>query len=324
VVSVSPEEGATGVSRDTPLVIRFSETVDAKSLERALWITPGGAAKPKIHVSGEEVTIRTDAGFPESTTVGVLLTTQVRDRRRDTDQNPLRRPLRWVFSTGREIAPGLVRGTLERPPEAAGARPTGAVLVVVVPAAQDSVPELSRVPPIALTEPDSAGAFILAGLPVTGEMIRIVPVYDRDGNRAVSGRGEFVSAASESLVLEAGRPAEVALRLIDPAAPGSLTGTLERAAGDTLGAGVAVFKAGPPDSAAAPVKVGRAGAGGTFTVSGIPPGSYRVTAFCDGNGNGKRDAGEAETDLGSVTVPPGAAFEMGSHALPACPQPVEP
>jgi hypothetical protein len=316
---VSPEDGAVGVPRNAPLVIRFSEKVDAKSVENALWITPGGAAKPKIDVSGQDVTIRTAGGFPESTTVGVLLTTLVRDRKRGTEQNPLRAPLRWVFSTGDRIWPGVVRGAVEQPKAEPGRLRSGTVLVAMVPVALDTVPNLSQTPPLALTEPDSAGRFVLDGLPVTGETVRLVPLYDRDGNRAISGRGEYMSAESGSLIVAADGPQEIALRLVDPAAPGTLTGTLERAAEDTLAAGVAVFAAGPPDSAeVVPVKQGVSKSDGTFSLPGIPPGNYRVIAFCDGNGNGKKDAGEAETEIGSVTVRPGTTFEMGAHAIPAC------
>jgi hypothetical protein len=326
IVSISPDDGAVGVPRDAPLLIRFSEKVDAKSLERALWITPGGASKPRFDVSGQDVTIRTAAGFPESTTVGVLLTTQIRDRKRDTEQNPLREPVRWVFSTGDSVWPGVVRGSVERPGEKAGqgqgppARSTGTVLVVMYPASLDSIPDLALVPPLAVTEPDSAGRFILAGLPVTGERVRLVPVYDRDGNRAISGRGEYASAESETLVVSGHGPQDVALRLVDPAAPGTLTGTLGRAEGDTVRAGIELFTPGPADTATAAVKRGAVNADGSFTMGGVAPGPYRVTAFCDPNGNGRHDPGEAVTELGQVTIRPGATFTMEPIPMPDCSQ----
>jgi hypothetical protein len=307
---------------DAPLVIRFSEKVDDSSLERALWVTPGGAVKPKVSVSGEEITIRTGKSLPESTTIGVLLTTAVRDRKRETEQNPLRRPVRWVFSTGDRIWPGVIRGLLDRAGTDPGERTPGTVFVAVYPASLDSLPDLSLEPPLALTQPDSAGRFELTGLPARSERLRIVPLYDRDGNRAISGQGEFVSAESETLILSPDRPeAEVSLRLVDPEAPGSVTGILERAEGDTLPVWLELYTPGPPDTAAAAVKRGQPRPDGGFSLAGVAPGTYRVTAFCDGNANGKKDPGEPVTELGSVTIRPGTEFTMDSRAIPACRQP---
>ena len=114
MVAVSPESLAVSVPVDAGLTIDFTETVDDKSIERGLWVTPGGAAKPRIKVSGERTSITFSAPLPESTTVGVLLSTVVKDRQREGRQNSMARPYRWIFSTGPAPGPGRIHGAVER------------------------------------------------------------------------------------------------------------------------------------------------------------------------------------------------------------------
>lgn len=303
------------MDRNAALTLVFSENIDPAGLEKALWVTPGGLAKPRISTSGAEVTIRSATAFPESATVAVLLTTLIQDKR----LNYLRRPTRWVFSTGDRIWPGSVQGKVvrnEKEGQAGDFR--GQILVGLFPSEGDTVPDPSVVPPVAITEADSALGFVLDGLPAAGDRWWLLAMIDRDGNRLIRGAGEFVTAEPETVVLSPDRPSrDAAIRLVDPAAPGSLRGELPRAEGDTTAVWVELFPA-DTDSLTSPVQRGRLGDTGDFTLSQIPAGTYILTMFCDLDGNGEAAPEETRTTYGRVQVYPGRELDIGVWSAPAC------
>ena len=144
VVTVTPDSAAVNVPTNAPIRIAFTEKVDEKSIERALWVTPGGASKPRIDFKGDAVEIKLGRAFPESTTMNVLITTLLRDRRAESRENHIAKPIHWVFSTGGSIWPGRVRGTLEKVGVQTG---QGVVLVVAVEIAEHRQLVLARAHP---------------------------------------------------------------------------------------------------------------------------------------------------------------------------------
>ena len=50
----------------------------------------------------------------------------------------------------------------------------------------------------------------------------------------------------------------------------------------------------------------------------VPPGKYRLIAFCDNNGNRKRDEEEDAVSFGLVEVTPGDTRELGEWTGPRC------
>lgn len=312
VASVSPESLAVGVPVDAPIRITFSEKVDPNTLEKAIWVTPGGLTKPKIDVSGETVTIRSRRPFPDATTVGVLITTVVRDRR----QNPLPRAARWVFSTGDSVWPGTVRGKAER---VGGDRSAnGLLLVGLYPGDADTLPDPRTTAPVAMAQADTAGEYTLTGLPVDGKLRWLYGMYDRDGNREISGTGEFVSARPESIALTPSHPEiTMPLRVVDPQAPGVLQGTLARAEEDTVRVWLELYAA-DADSTAKPARRTQALETGAFSFRQVPPGDYRLFAFCDSDGDGKHGVDEIAAAYGEVQLSPGETRELGSWEGPRC------
>ena len=320
VMAVTPAPGSVGVERNTPLTLMFSEKIDPAGLEKSLWITPGGLAKPKISVSGAEVTIRSSTPLPESTTVAVLVTTQIQDKR----QNVLRRPHRWVFSTGDRIWPGSVRGKVVREETGQAANERGQILVGLYPSEGDTVPDPSVVPPVAITQADSSLGFVLDGLPARGERWWLLAMIDRDGNRLIRGGGEFVTAEPESVTLTPESPSlDAAVRLLDPAAPGSIKGELERSGEDTTTVWVELT-APDADSLATPVARTQVGDGVDFVLSRVPPGVYILSMFCDPDEDGSAAPGETRTVYGRVQVYPGRELDLGVWSVPVCPPLKEP
>jgi len=315
VLTVTPDSSAVGVPRSAPIRITFTEKVDEKSLERALWVTPGGAAKPRIDFKGDAVEIKLGRSFPESTTLGVLVTTLLKDRRADARENHLAKPIHWVFSTGSTIWPGRIRGSLEKIGVQTG---QGVVLIALYEERGDSIPDPTNADPIAITEPDSSGRFDLIGLPALGRQMWLFALYDRDGNREIRGQGEFASAEPDSVLLTPDRPEmDVKLRLVDPHAPATLEGVVVSVKPDTVAKWVELTALGP-DSTSIPPRRGELGKKGEFSLSGLRPGKYRLAVFCDLNGNNQHDPEEPASPYGEVDLAPGAKRQVGNWRVSGC------
>jgi hypothetical protein len=106
--------------------------------------------------------------------------------------------------------------------------------------------------------------------------------------------------------------------LLDPEAPGEVVGVLERAAGDSVDVWVELLPDVPEGALSATVR-GRASPSGEIALRRVPPGSYRVQAFCDSNRNGLRDGGEPLRDLATAAVAPGETVDLGKRAFETCP-----
>ena len=173
---------------------------------------------------------------------------------------------------------------------------------------------------MAVTEALASGDFDLAGLAADGHRRWLFAMFDADGNHEISGPREFASARPESVSLTPDRPqAEISLRLVDPHAPASLAGILTRASGDSVALWVELRETDKDSTAAAQAR-GRVAADGAFRLPRVAPGAYRLTVFCDSNGNGRRDAGERTMVLqDSLAVDPGAKMDLGTREAAPCP-----
>jgi hypothetical protein len=306
-----------GVPLDARIRVEFSESIDSKTIERALWVTPVGVAKPKIDVSGSSVDIGFATPFPESTTLGVLLTTVIKDRRREGRQNAMARPYRWVFSTGSEIWSGRLYGEVEVVEGQTSSR-GGQLLVALYSAEGDTVPVPGTVQPVAITQADEAGKYDLRGLPVDAQPRWLMAMVDRDGNREIRGTGEFYSTRPDTIRLYPEiQELRMPIRLVSPQAPGRVRGTLAPAPGDSVAAWVLLFEA-ESDSTARPKLRAQTHAGGEFLIPKVQPGEYRLEAFCDADSSGRPDPGEIRTALGLLTVLPGETHDLGELAGPNC------
>lgn len=326
VVGVSPDSLGTLVDREAPLTITFSETVDGKTLERALWITPSGVEKPRIDVDGEVVTIHPGRAYPESSTVGILLTTVIEDRTREGPRNPLGEPYRWVFSTGSSIAPGVVSGTVEV--EGTNTQ-RGQILVGLYPAVADTVPDPNEVDPVAITQARSDGTFRIEGAPADSVSRWLLAMMDRDGNRRIEGAGEFVTAKPDSVILTAGvSQTRRTLSLVDPEAPGTIEGTLlaatvpdtsaaDSSAADTVEVRIVVYEVGP-DADLAPIRTVKAGRDGSFEIDRLAPGEYRLLAFCDIDHSGRRETGETAVEYVVIRLLPAQTRRIEDWVAPDC------
>jgi hypothetical protein len=220
-----------------------------------------------------------------------------------------------VFSTGESVWPGRISGKVEHK---SGTQRQGQLLVALFPANGDTVPDPSTTEPIAVTEAGVDGTYRLDGLPVDGASRWIVAMIDRDGNREIGGKGEYVSADPETVALTPQSPdAEIALQLVDPETPGEIAGLLVRSEGDSLEAWVEAYET-EADSLALPRARDRATDTGKFSLKRLPPGDYVLTAFCDRDGDGRRDDAEAQERWGTLRLAAAETRDVGEWPFPAC------
>ena len=309
LTGVEPDSDAVNVDRTSPVVLAFTEKVDKRSLDAALSLSPPMVIKD-IDTHGAEATVTFREPLPESTTVTVLVTTALTDGKK----NFIGEPIQWSFSTGGGLAPGLVAGRVE----AVGARGNGIVLLALF-AAGDTLPDPGVETPLALTQARSDGTYRLPGRPADGSWQLLYAALDMDRNREIGGKGEYWTASPESVRLTPEKPVRrVDLRLVDPEAPGTVQGALARAEGDSSSVLVELYLAEDDSLRVAETRVKTKPDGG-FTVGRVPPGGYRLIAFCDANDNGFRDLDEPWVIvLESVLVPAGGKVDLGDLQGPTC------
>jgi hypothetical protein len=169
---------------------------------------------------------------------------------------------------------------------------------------------------MAITQARSDGSFVLDGLPVDGRRWWLVSMLDRDGNREIRGKGEFVSVRADTVrLVPGGRDTSLIVELVDPEAPGEVNGTLVRAPGDSTGVWVELVAG----DAVSPSGRERVAPNGEFRMRNVAPGRYRLRAYCDVNRNRARDPEEPVRDLLEITVGPGETVEAGSRDFAPCP-----
>jgi hypothetical protein len=309
LAGVEPDSDAVAVSPTAPLVLTFTEKVNERSLDAALSLSPPAVIRD-IDTDGPVATVKLREPFPESTTVTVLVTTALADNKR----NRIAEPIQWTFSTGPTLDPGLVAGRVET----VGGSAQGIVLLALF-AAGDTLPDPAVETPLALTQARSDGTYRLPGRPVDGRWQLLYAALDADRNREIGGQGEFWTAAPESVRITPERPVRrVDLRLVSPDAPGTVGGALARAAGDSSKVLVELYPAEDDSLRVAETRV-TAKVDGAFSVTRVPPGGYRLVAFCDANDNGFRDLDEPWVIvLESVIVPAGGKVDLGDLQGPTC------
>lgn len=116
VVGMFPEPGSVEVDRGQPIVFRFSEAMNKRSVENALFFTPdiGPTLWPSWH--GEELRLRPRVPLRENTTIVVTLGADAADMRR----NRLGRSVTLAFSTGPTLDQGAISGRVFQQGEPVG------------------------------------------------------------------------------------------------------------------------------------------------------------------------------------------------------------
>jgi hypothetical protein len=143
----------------------------------------------------------------------------------------------------------------------------------------DTVVKVETQKPLRAAPAQKGGFFSFRGLPSGGERYLLWAFTDRDGDGHFSAVGEFAALFPDTLVLtgRAPRVEDIRVKIIDPNEPGSVAG---RVVNETS------FKKRPTVRLEPLLKGERprsatADSTGSFLVSPVPPGAYRLLAFID-------------------------------------------
>lgn len=106
IISTIPVSGATGVSKDNKIAITFSESVDHRLAEAAIFISPRMREIADYNWKGKTLSIVLPDSFADSTTYIVSIGAGVLDLR----NNKMEKSYLFAFSTGELIKQGQISG----------------------------------------------------------------------------------------------------------------------------------------------------------------------------------------------------------------------
>lgn len=171
IISVIPEPNATHVPRDQIVEFEFSEGMNRKSLDRALFITPNPGDRVKIKWKGRRLRIQFLDSLLANRTYVITLGTGLKD----AHGNSLSQSYTLAFSTGAEISQGKIRGRVYTRRRSQG------ILIWAYILEKDPNPNPSKREGDYITQTDARGNFTLSNL--SEGWYRIFAIHDRDNNR---------------------------------------------------------------------------------------------------------------------------------------------
>ncbi|NUO82535.1 Ig-like domain-containing protein [candidate division KSB1 bacterium] len=182
ILKVSPQPDSTRVSRDAHLVFSFSEKVDHKSFEDAIFVSPSPSlATPdeeefRFKWRGRQV----EVSFPDSLRAQRTYVVTVGTELRDLRNNRMENAFTFAFSTGDSLDRGEIKGRVFAD------RPAG-ILIMAYILDHEREPNASTDYADYFTQLGESGEFTLSAL-APGKY-RLFVLGDRDGDRLYT-RGE--------------------------------------------------------------------------------------------------------------------------------------
>jgi hypothetical protein len=263
VLWTRPPADTTGVDPSTRIRIAFSERMDRRSVERAVFVSPRFTQPPDLKWRGRELEILPPEGLRADRTYLVTLGAECADEAR----NRMRASHSFAFGTGAELNRGRIEGSVQ-----SGTAGRGQTYVWAFDRADGTDPEPSAQPPAYVTQPGEDGGY---AFPRLGPgRYRLFAFTDSDGSRDYTPGKDPLAVPPGDVVLQTGAER---LRL----------GPLRTASRDT--AGPRLVSARTPDGAhillrfdepvVLPAKVPARSAGGELGVQGVyhdPEDSSRV------------------------------------------------
>ncbi len=175
VVNTVPADDSVRVGLDTPIRIRFSEAMDRRSVERALFISPQGAEEPNFRWRGDVLEVRLSGGLQADRTYLITVGQESADEWR----NRMRASYSFGFATGDRLNRGELNGRVLKSKEERGQVFVWAYDLSVVMA-----PDPGSDRPTYVTQPDETGDFVLPRL--GSGNYRIFAFGDRNNDRTYS------------------------------------------------------------------------------------------------------------------------------------------
>ena len=175
VIDTVPADDSVRVGLDTPIRIRFSEAMDRRSVERALFISPQGAEEFDYKWRGDVLEVRLSDGLQADRTYLVTVGQESADEWR----NRMRASYSFGFATGDRLNRGELNGRVLKSKEERGQVFVWAYDLSVV-----AAPDPGRDRPTYVTQPDETGHFVLPRL--GSGNYRIFAFGDQNNDRAYS------------------------------------------------------------------------------------------------------------------------------------------
>lgn len=301
MVATSPDSGAAGVALDQPISITFSEGMEPRSTFEAVELAPPvDLRRPRW--SGRTMTLVPRDSLRRDVTYTLSIASTARDRH----NNPMAAGRAVAFTTAATFPRGRLAGTIE----ARGFEPEGTMLWGY---REGRSPDSTARDYDALGVAGPDGGFAIVGLPVPGRY-RLWAFADFNRNRSLEPERDVLAPVDTTFELTEGRPeaSELLLRVTNPHAPGTVTGTVidSTGAGDSLGV-IRVFAILESDTTR------RVNADtddeGAFTLS-LAAGRWWVGAWRDHDRNrGWRWDVEPGSEIQTVEVTPAAEIRLRLH-----------
>ncbi|MFQ5639256.1 MAG: Ig-like domain-containing protein [bacterium] len=171
IVHVTPGKNATLIPRDQIVEFEFSESMNRKTLEKALFITPDPADRVKFKWKKRKLRIHFLDSLRTDRTYVITLGTGLKDLR----GNALRSSYTLAFSTGEELSDGKVSGQVYTEEKAQG------ILIWAYILEGRSDPDPTVTPADYITQTDTQGKYELTNLSYGA--YRLFAVDDKDNNR---------------------------------------------------------------------------------------------------------------------------------------------
>lgn len=189
VIDTVPADDSVRVGLDTPIRIRFSEAMDRRSVERALFISPQGAEEFDFKWRGDVLEVRLSDGLQADRTYLVTVGQESADEWR----NRMRSSYSFGFATGERLNRGELNGRVLKSKEERGQVFVWAYDLSVVVA-----PDPGKDRPTYVTQPDETGHFVLPRL--GSGNYRIFAFGDQNNDRAYSS-GDLLALPPGDVVL---------------------------------------------------------------------------------------------------------------------------
>lgn len=150
VVHTTPAADSVGVGSDTRIRIGFSESMNRRSVTRAIFISPRFSTDPEFRWRGRELEIRPREGLREDRTYVV----SVGAGSSDESSNRMEATYSFAFSTGDRLSRGEIHGSVE---QKTGKR--GQVYVWAYDLRGTGDPDPAKDPPAYVTQPGDDGTY---------------------------------------------------------------------------------------------------------------------------------------------------------------------
>ena len=212
VAAVYPAPNTTNHPEELYVKLEFDEWINASIPRSAVSVSPPIDGRMKFEVSGKTMELRSRAILDTGTTYTVTFAGGIKD----LHGNALAKPFHVVFSTGDHIdslsitGRVLVNDSMYRKKSfpsiglfLMGAEREGRRYLEkyrdTVTKVLDTLPMLSKEPPLFMTRADSAGNFMLTGL--KPGRYRVVAFVDVNGNQKIEPASELAGVWTSDLVL---------------------------------------------------------------------------------------------------------------------------